>query len=234
MIKIKFFGIMENMRNDLALFELDPLLIKPISAISYISKKNKLNSFSCPAVQSFLKNVYYICSPIDFSIVRDEQGRFSIINSRNPDLDLSSFLFIGYPEQELFENQPMLTIHLQYVFLNEKDDIEMQVLDAPLVNLPLVNMPGEFNISKWIRPTNFCFFLDPFVKQLNIKRGDPLYAVKFKTNRAINLEEIVDDEEKTRILVEQKKALSLKKYYPYVKLLELYEMFQTRMKAIWK
>jgi hypothetical protein len=225
---------MENMRNDLALFELDPLLLKPINAISYLSKKNKLNSFSCPAVQSFLKNMFYICSPIDFSIIRDEQGMFSIINSRNPDLDLSSFLFVRYPEQELLDNNPMLTIHLQYVFVNEHDNIEMQVLDAPLTNLPLANMPGEFNISKWIRPTNFCFFLDPFIKQLNIKRGDPLYAVKFKTDQSINLEEIIDDSERTKILVEQKKALSLKKYYPYAKLTDMYDMFKSRMKAIWK
>ena len=234
MINIKYFGILENMRNDLAMFELDPLLLPPINAISYLSKKNKLNSFSCPAVQSFLKNVYYICSPIDFSIVRDEQGGFSIINSRNPELDLSSFLFVRYPEQELLENQPMITIHLQYVFVNQKDNVEMQVFDAPLTQLPLINMPGEFNISKWIRPTNFCFFLDPFVQQLNIKRGDPLYAIKFKTDKTVNLEEIIDDQEKTSILVEQKKALSLKKYYPYAKLVDIYEMFETRMKAIWK
>jgi hypothetical protein len=234
MITVKFFGAMENMKGDLALFELDPLIIKPVNAISYLAKRNKLKSFSCPAVQSFLKNVFYICSPIDFSIVRDEQGRFSIINSREPDRDLGSFLFVKYPEPELLDNVPMLTIHLQYIFVNEKDNLEMQVLDAPLINLPLINMPGEFNVSKWIRPTNFCFFLDPYVKQLDIKRGDPLYAVKFKTDQTVTLEEIIDHSEKTKILTEQTKAVSLKKYYPYAKLADIYEIFQTRMKAIWK
>ena len=236
MSKIEYFGLLENKLNDLALFELDPLIMDPVSVLSFIGKKSKLKSLTCPAVTGYLKNTYFICSPLDFSIVRNDNGSFSLINSRDPAFDLNSFLIVGYPDTAELDGRPMLTILLQYIFINKDADITMEVIDPPLVNLPLKNIPGEFNISKWIRPTNFCFFIDPQVRQLDIARGDPLYAVRFKNKNgdSITLEQIIDHERRVQILTEQKKALSLKKYYPHTKLNEVYEMFKTRMKSLWK
>jgi len=236
MPKIEYFGLLENKLNDLALFELDPLIIDPVPVISFINKKSKLKSFTCPSVTGYLKNTYFICSPLDFSIVRSDNGSFSLINSRDPAYDLNSFLFVGYPDSAELDDRPMLTIMLQYIFINKDCDITIEIIDPPLINLPLKNVPGEFNISKWIRPTNFCFYLDPQVRQLDIARGDPLYAVRFrnKEGTSIKLEQITEHDRRVQILTEQKKALSLKKYYPYAKLNEVYDMFKTRMKSLWK
>ena len=230
---IEFLGLLENGQGDLSPFELDPLIQKPISALTFLSNQSKLDSFNCPAVVDYLKNVYYITSPLSFSIQRHADGKFTITNTVNGQ-DLRAFLQIGLPERALLFNRPMFTILLQYVFINNGDDVTMEVIDPPLFHNGLTNITGEYNISKWIRPTNFCCFMDPNIEQLNIERGDPLYAVRFrsKTNN-FKLVEVVDDKRKEQILAEQRKALAVKKYLPGIKLQQMYDLFKKRMDSLW-
>ena len=231
---IEFFGLLENGQGDLCPFELDPLIQKPVSALTFLSKQTKLDSFNCPAVVDYLKNVYYITSPLSFTIRRLPNGQFTITNTVNGQ-DLSSFLQIGLPERALLFERPMFTILLQYVFINNGNDVTMEVLDPPLFHNGLTNITGEYNISKWIRPTNFCCFMDPNIEQLNIERGDPLYAVRFrsKTNN-FKLVEVADDKRKEQILAEQRKALAMKKYLPGIKLQQMYDLFKKRMDSLWR
>ena len=230
---IEFLGLLENGQGDLSPFELDPLIQKPISALTFLSNQSKLDSFNCPAVVDYLKNVYYITSPLSFSIQRHADGKFTITNTANGQ-DLRAFLQIGLPERALLFNRPMFTILLQYVFINNGDDVTMEVIDPPLFHNGLTNITGEYNISKWIRPTNFCCFMDPNIEQLNIERGDPLYAVRFrsKTNN-FKLVEVTDDKRKEQILSEQRKALAVKKYLPGIKLQQMYDLFKKRMDSLW-
>jgi len=231
---IEFLGLLENGQGDHFPFELDPLIQKPISALTFLSNQSKLDSFNCPAVVDYLKNVYYITSPLAFSIQRFSDGKFSITNTANGQ-DLSSFLQVGLPERALLFGRPMFTILLQYVFINNGNNVTMEVIDPPLFHNGLTNITGEYNISKWIRPTNFCCFMDPNIEQLNIERGDPLYAVRFrsKTNN-FKLVEVVDDKRKEQILAEQRKALSMKKYLPGLKLQHMYDLFKKRMDSLWR
>ena len=231
---IEFLGLLENGQGDLSPFELDPLIQKPVSALTFLSNQSKLDSFNCPAVVDYLKNVYYITSPLSFSIQRHADGKFTITNTANGQ-DLRAFLQIGLPERALLFNRPMFTILLQYVFINNGDDVTMEVIDPPLFHNGLTNITGEYNISKWIRPTNFCCFMDPNIEQLNIERGDPLYAVRFrsKTNN-FKLVEVTDDKRKEQILAEQRKALAVKKYLPGIKLQQMYDLFKKRMDSLWR
>ena len=231
---IKYFGMLENMRTDLGLFELDPLIQEPINALKYLSAHSKLDSFRCPAVKKYLENVYYICSPLDFTIFNLGDSKFKIENDKSNKSDLSSFLFVSYPETKTLNNLPVLTIHLQYFFISSNKDTYMEVIDPPLQTLPLTNICGEYNIGRWVRPTNFSFFLDPSCKSISFQRGDPLYAVRFRTDKKIKLHNIIDDDERTKILNEQQKAVSLKKWYPNISLDESYELFKNRIKSILK
>lgn len=233
MIEIEYFGDLENSKGNMGLFELDPLILQPMSAIKHINSQNKLDSFKCPAITNFLKNVYYILSPFDFTITRTVHG-YTILNDRNPEIDLSQFLIVQYPETQTLNNQPMLSILLQYSFLNKSNDVTMTVIDPPLVPNPLTNMPGEFNISKWMRPTNFCFFLNPDCESISFKRGDPLYAVRFDSNKPITLKHIVDEKRRLAIMSEQQRAGSIKNWYPKLSLSQSYELFTARMKEFWK
>ena len=40
-------------------------------------------------------------------------------------------------------------------------------------------VPGSFDIAKWLRPFNYAFELADPTKPITIKRGDPLYMVRF-------------------------------------------------------
>ena len=42
MIEVEYFGNLDTPRSELGLFELDPLLFEPVSAIKYLSNKEKL------------------------------------------------------------------------------------------------------------------------------------------------------------------------------------------------
>ena len=232
--KIKYFGMLENMRNDLGLFELDPLIMEPINPIKYLANRSKLDSFRCPAVKEYLKNIYYIPSPLDFTIKKVSHNKFEIINDKSQHSDLSSFLFNSYPESGTIEDVCSLTIHLQYFFTSSDKNTVMEVIDCPFQTLPLTIICGEYNIGKWIRPTNFSFFLNPECDAISFKRGDPLYAVRFRSSKKIILEQILDDDEKRKLLAEQQKAISLKKWYPNISLNESYKFFENRMKSIWK
>ena len=110
----------------------------------------------------------------------------------------------------------------------------MSVIDPPLDPMPITNMCGEFNISKWIRPTNFSFFLDQNCDKITFKRGDPLYAVKFNTEHNIKFKEILSEKARNIVLTEQQKAVSLKKWYPRISLDESYSYFSKSMKRIFK
>jgi hypothetical protein len=141
---------------------------------------------------------------------------------------------MAFPDKTFLYERPMLTINLQYTFINKDNDVIMEVIDPPLVHNGLTNMPGEFNISKWVRPTNFCFFVDPNIDQLVISKGDPLYAVRFrsKTN-TFKLVEVTDEARRLQIFEEQKKALSIKIYKPNLKLSQMYDLFKERMASLW-
>lgn len=231
--KVEYFGIFENLQNDLGLFELDPLIQPPISALTYIRNKDAFNFLKCPATVDYLKNVYYIMSPLDFTIYKTKENHFSIINDKNGS-DLKSFLFLNYPEVVPLNTVPMCQIHLQYYFLSKSNDLIIEVIDPPLSTIPITNICGEFNIGKWVRPTNFSFYIDPNCEHISFTRNDPLYAVRFRSKEKINLIEILDDKRKEQVLVEQQKAVSIKKWYPNLKLDDAYDLFKQRMKILKK
>lgn len=226
--------MLDNTKNDLGLFELDPLIQEPKQALKFISADSKLDSFRCPAVQDYLNNVYYICSPLDFTINNLGNNKFEIINDRSDTNNLQSFLFESYPETKLLNGVPLLTIHLQYFFISSDKDTIMEVIDPPLQSYPLTIICGEYNIGKWIRPTNFSFYLDPNCKSISFTRGDPLYAVRFRNCKKIKLDQILEDNERIKILTEQQKAVSLKKWYSNISLNESYNLFTNRIKSILK
>lgn len=235
MAVVEYFGMLDTPMPDqrLGLFELDPLVMEPVSAIKYLSNISKLDSFRCPAFTDYLKNVYYICSPLDFTITRNN-NIVTITNDRNRNIDLSMLLFNKYPDQKDLNGISMVTIPLQYFFINKDSDISIQVIDPPLTPNLLTNVCGEFNISKWVRPTNFSFFMHPECETITFKRGEPLYAVRFNTAEPIKLLEITDEDRRKLILTEQQKAVAMKKWYPGLSLTKAYEIFNRRMKSLWK
>jgi hypothetical protein len=236
MASIEYFGVFATPLIKGIPFELEHLITEPVPALSYLRDKHgPLDSFKCPALITHLKNTYYITSPIDFTLTKVGENFWKLSNTKGKTKSLNPYLDVQVPESKLIDNSVCLNIGLQYYFVNNGDDVIMEVIDPPLVQMPLTNMPGEFNISKWYRPTNFTFFIDSSLNEVKFKRGDPLYAVRFRANnKTVKLSKIEDFSFREAILTEQMRATTIKDYYPGLKLEEMYELFKSSVKRIFK
>jgi hypothetical protein len=216
------------------------LFFEPEPAIKFISKNSeKLSLLRCPAVTDFLKNVYIIKSPLDFSLEISENKVIIINNRQNfkepfEIFDLSFLVDYKSPDTGLLFKHSCIDIGFQYYFINNGNNVSMQNIDVPLYFNRVANVPGEFNISSWVRPTNFTFFTDK--KEISFNRGDPLYAVKFitKNNEVVKLEKIVDKQRIDKITFSQLQSTGIKKFLPKLSLSESYNIFKNQFKELFK
>lgn len=236
MQEIEYFGMLASTRQQISnLFDDDLVINEPVPVLSYLKNKyGSLDVFKCPAFTNHVKNTFYITSPIDFSINKIGEDHWGISNNKSKARPLGPYLDVNAPETKFLDEVPCINIGLQYYFINNNGNITMEITQPPLVNLDLTNMPGEFIISKWCRPTNFTFFVKPGVTEVKFKRGDPLYAVRFRTDDSVKLVRIEDTDRKHLLLEEQVKATALKDYYPGLKLEEMYNLFKRSMKRLFR
>jgi len=231
--QIEYFGLLEGMQGQTAPYELDCLIQEPIPALKYLRSLAELKILMCPVVQDYLKNVFIITSPLDWTVRRLDNNNFEIINDKQGK-SLNGFIRIGGPEPGLLYGQPMIHFNLQYNFITKQPDVIMEVLDVPLVDTRLTNVIAEYNISKWIHPTNFCFFMSKDIDTVSFKRGDPLMAVKFRTKNRVKLLEVIDIDRRDRIRHEAQRGMSIKDYYPKIPLKQSFELFTKRMRSLWQ
>jgi hypothetical protein len=231
---IEYFGLLEGRQGQTMKYELDCLVTEPVPALNYLRKQSELKSLMCPVVIDYLQNAYIITSPLDWTITRHERS-FEITNDRQGK-PLDGFIQIGGPEPGELYGQPMIHFNLQYYFVPEKNsNVIMEVLDPPLINCQWRNVVGEYNISNWIHPTNFCFFMSKDVNTLSFKREDPLMAVRFRSDKGrVKLQEVLDDNRKDTIRNESQKGMSIKDYYPRIPLKDSFGLFKKRMWSLWK
>ena len=221
------------MQGQTAPYELDCLIQEPIPALKYLRSLAELKILMCPVVQDYLKNVFVITSPLDWTVRRLDNNNFEILNDKQGK-SLEGFIRIGGPEPGLLYGQPMIHFNLQYNFITKQPDVIMEVLDVPLVDTRLTNVIAEYNISKWIHPTNFCFFMSKDIDTVSFKRGDPLMAVKFRTKNRVKLLEVIDIDRRDRIRHEAQRGMSIKDYYPKIPLKQSFELFTKRMRSLWQ
>jgi hypothetical protein len=233
--EIEYFGLIHSLRQGGVPFNTETVVTEPVHALTYLKNTyGKMDTFKCPSFIAQMKNTYYITSPIDFTLRKVGEDHWSATNDRPKTASIQQYFDVGMPESKTINGSVCMNFGIQYYFVNKKDNVVMEVFDPPLVHLPLTNVTGQFNISKWFRPTNFTFFLDPGITTVSFKRGQPLYAVRFNTNKTVKLSKIHDLERRDRLLQEQMKATALKDFYPGLKLEEMYDMFKHSMKRIFK
>lgn len=240
MTEIEWHCALNSKNSDIHPLTLDPLFFEPESLLSFVSKNSEnLNLLRCPSVRDYLQNVFIIRSPLDFTLKIDD-NKLKILNDRQNYkepyelYDLSVMGEYKSPDRGKLYDTNCIDIGFQYYFINQKDDVIMQSIDIPLWFNKVTNVPGEFNISKWVRPTNFTFFTDK--KEVSFSRGEPLYAVKFitKNQEKIKLKKITDLERINKISLYQHQSTSIKRFLPNLSLNSVYEIFGSKMKDLFK
>jgi hypothetical protein len=177
---------------------------KPEPVLKIISDdRNKKSIFlKCPAFQDFYKNTFLIRSPTDLHISLKR-------NLHTGDLEVTEHLhdqrFFDEYFTIRFENLdfPVLSLEFPHVFYSDESiNIEQTAADMHnnefLNNITVIN--GKFDISKWIRPINFAFEIIDENKPLIIKKGDPLYYIKFLTEKKINFIQFYDYDDITKYI----------------------------------
>jgi hypothetical protein len=74
------------------------------------------------------------------------------------------------------------------------EDETYELIDVPILHTPLTRniklIPGTMNIHRWVRPVDFTFEIADLDQPLHFKKGDPLFAVRFKTQQKVTLKQL--------------------------------------------
>lgn len=138
----------------------------------------------CPGFVSYFKNSVVYRSPIDLTVTRTSQGyawNTSLSDQSEVDAlvetrDDSGFLSIR-DYAHFWCDEPLLIEQVQPTFTDTDFSLKCEVI------------PGTFDVSKWFRPLQPVFRMRGGVESFSIKRGDPLYVVRFLTDRKIEFKQ---------------------------------------------
>ena len=163
---------------------------KPESVLDNFYKKNiffKNEPLSlinkCPSFNDSLKNVFLIKSIYDYDINYDGNGLF----------------FSQQKNQTFFDNHVtvrseknmFLSFSQKYVFFSDENSLPVTFYEHPFLENNFISnncsiVTGKFDIGKWLRNTEFSFYVKNDKKHFSVKNGDVMYYLRFHTEKKIN------------------------------------------------
>lgn len=159
--------------------EVQLLNMEPVPYLKYMSEKiSKKEYFPCPAFTDYFKNVYVIRSGFDITM------EFDVVNGQIITEKMENQGFY----EEFFHNRfsdkdgYMFTLPPYIIFYSKKSVMMESLpmfLDHSSLSENLRPLPGTFNIGKWFRSVDFTFEIVDITKKIVIRRGDPLFCVRF-------------------------------------------------------
>lgn len=192
-----------------------------------IKTRGKDTSYlKCPAFQDYYKNCYLIRCPIDLTIrIKNNQ----IYTDQYDQAFYDKHIINRMGENSLYS---MLSVVFRYTFFsNESVMLEhmyptMHATDS-IQNLNVIS--GTYDISKWIRGNEYGFEVRDPSKPIVLKRGDPLYYVRFVTDKNITITRELHSAELENI---SHSFVGVKVYVPGSTLERAYEIARPFMEAI--
>lgn len=200
-----------------AYFEPEPV-IKSVAK----SRNVEVEYLKCPSFQNYYRNTFLIRSPVDLTIrIQNMPGGGKAIGI--DEFDQKFFDTHIHPRFDQNSVNSMVSIDFLYLFYSEESVI-LEQCSAAMEQTDFVKntiqIPGEYDISKWVRAMGVAFEIIDDTKPLALKRGDPLFYVKFRTDKKVNLVR-VDQNETLETL--ESACSKLKRYVEKNSLEENYE-----------
>jgi len=157
------------------------------------SRKN-VTFIKCPAVTDFMKSTYVFKSPLDLTFDIEVTNDISKIYFK----DISQELFDNIVDIRFLENEergsspyPLIGIDFLNTFTCDSS-VMLQVFPAFMHYNDFTSkatvIPGEYDISKWVRPVELVFEVKNRIEHIEIKKGDALSYFKFSSNDTVKLE----------------------------------------------
>jgi hypothetical protein len=183
-----------------------PECIKPLIADDYYPFKNLTKEATavrkgaiflrCPAHTDFLKNTFVLCAPFDITLDIDinDQG-YSKVFAENLDQDVFDKIIdlrFLYNHERGNDPYPLIGIDWLNTFTCDSSML-MQVLPAFMHRNDFTDkatlIPGQFDISQWIRPAELVFEVKQNKERIVIKQGDAIAYFKFFSDEIVKLVE---------------------------------------------
>lgn len=168
----------------------------PQPLIKEISENRKGVVFlKCPAHTDFLKNTYVFKSPFDILLNIETVNNTVKVWSDNISQPLfENLIDIRFLNQSEGGTSPYPIIGIDFLNLFVADStILMNVTSAFLHYNDFTDkvsiIPGEFDISKWVRPVECVFEIKKQTENIKISKGDALCYFKFRSeeNKPVKL-----------------------------------------------
>lgn len=184
----------------------------------------------CPAVSDFFDNIFVVRCPYDVIISYQQEGDMFTTDRLGQDWYNQTF----YPRFPISKDGKLIssciTLRINYLFVAD-EDVEIETFDVPLLSNNLTRnikmIPGKMNIHRWVRPVDFTFEVVDLSKPIELKRGDPMFAIRFKTDSKVKLTHI-DYSDDLKHAAEA--CLASKTYVPHKSLKYRYEMAKRFLK----
>ena len=163
----------------------------------------------CPAVSNFHKKFFVIRSPFDLELNYDRKGGEVKISEDQKFYDrFVSWRRTEYGEQE----RPLFSFLFQYMFVAD-EPVWIETYPAFLHGQPKNTqyIPGSFDIYNWFRPIDFSFQMLDDTKPVKIKRGQPLFYIKFNSKK-LNENFMMKRIEWTKDLLKQSRITSVQEW----------------------
>lgn len=216
--------------------ETELLSQKPEPLLSYFSKtlfpnnENYKRYMKCPSAQIELKNTYVVKADFDIEIFINTNEKIANFHS-NYDLgDDTKRIFTENNYINLSTDNSLFNI-LTHLYLFSEESIQVAQLppyfhknDYVTAQKDMYLLPGSFDISKWYRPFHASYLVEN-TGHVKIKRGDPLYYIRFNTDQKINL---IEYELNDKLISYSQSCLNVKSYRPLQKFNFLYKIFTER------
>lgn len=210
---------------------LDLLLPTPKPMLNLCQANRHGASYTkCPAFTDAITNVFVIQAPFDLNIFYDPESDRASINSFDQDFYDRFVYFRPRPRH----HPPLLTLTPSILFYSN-ESVTLVSQEVPIIaseaTKNIKHIVGEYNIGKWIRPIDWTFEL-AFGTEVRIKRGDPLFSVKFQTqnNKPVKLTRVAMTQD---LYTAATACVTVKKYHRNLKLKEAYEAAKDYL-ALWR
>lgn len=150
----------------------------------------------CPAHTDFLKNTFIFCAPFDLTLDVEvhDQGMSKIYceNISQEVFEKIVDLRFVYDHERGIDPYPIIGLDWLNTFTCDKS-LMLQVFPAFMHKNDFTDkttlLPGQYDISQWIRPVELVFEVRSNKEKIVIKKGDPIAYFKFHTEESIKLEE---------------------------------------------
>jgi hypothetical protein len=136
----------------------------------------------CPSFNANLKNVFAVKSIYDYS--------FKIIDEKSIGSDTYDQNFFDQHVGIRSLEKKIFSFRQRYVFFTDAPDLDVTFYEHPCfednnITKRCMIVPGQYNIAKWFRNSEFSFFLKKEFDEFKVEKNEVLYYLRFHTKETI-------------------------------------------------